>query len=144
MRKTIAVVLAALLVGQMARAEESPSIVHITGSNAFSFGGSYATNGINWSVSALSVDITIKQIRDQGDMTNLVKKLAAAGDICAVVGHRWVGVLQVMLEYRLDGSCFSHWECLLCGEGGLGNIRLEVRKGDKYEQQRYSGTDDTK
>jgi hypothetical protein len=42
-----------------------------------------------FSRSVLSVDGVVKQLREQGDMTNLVKKLVESGDVCAVIGHKW-------------------------------------------------------
>jgi hypothetical protein len=72
-----------------------------------------ATNGIS-SRSVLSVDGVVKQIREQGDMTNLVKKLAASGDVCSVIGHKW--------QYGCGepGCLVSHTVptryCLVCGK----------------------------
>jgi hypothetical protein len=62
------------------------------------------------------VDGVVKQLRDQGDMANLVKKLVESGDVCAVVGHRWESSPHVTLEYRPDGSYPQHRKCDLCGK----------------------------
>ena len=64
----------------------------------------------------LSVDGVVKQLREQGDMTNLVKKLVASGDVCAVVGHKWESTPHVTLEYRPDGDYPAHRKCALCGK----------------------------
>jgi hypothetical protein len=37
----------------------------------------------------LDVSSVVESIRLQGDMTYLVTKLAADGDLCAVFGHQW-------------------------------------------------------
>ncbi len=37
----------------------------------------------------LSVDGVVSQLREQGDMTTLVKKLVESGDVCAIIGHKW-------------------------------------------------------
>ena len=64
----------------------------------------------------LSVDGVIKQLREQGDLTNLVIKLVASGDVCAVVGHKWESSSHVTLEYRPDGCYPEHRKCALCGK----------------------------
>jgi hypothetical protein len=64
----------------------------------------------------LSVDGVVKQLREQGDMTNLVKNLVESGDVCAVVGHKWESIPHVTLEYRPDGNYPAHRKCALCGK----------------------------
>jgi len=64
----------------------------------------------------LSVDGVVKQLREQGDMTNLVKNLVESGDVCAVVGHKWERTPHVTLEYRPDGNYPAHRKCALCGK----------------------------
>ncbi len=64
----------------------------------------------------LSVDGTVQQLREQGDMTNLVKKLVASGDVCAVIGHKWERTPHLTLEYRPDGNYPAHRKCTLCGK----------------------------
>jgi len=66
--------------------------------------------------SVLSVDGVVKQLREQGDMTNLVKNLIESGDVCAVVGHKWERIPHVTLEYRPDGDYPAHRKCALCGK----------------------------
>lgn len=66
--------------------------------------------------SVLSVDGVVKQLCEQGDMTNLVKHLVASGYVCAVVGHKWESIPHVMLEYRPDGDYPQHRKCALCGK----------------------------
>ena len=68
------------------------------------------------SVDVLSVDGVVKQLREQGDLTNLVIKLVASGDVCAVVGHKWKSIPHVTLEYRPDGGYPEHRKCDLCGK----------------------------
>ena len=75
----------------------------------------YATNAAI-SRAVLSVDGVVKQLREQGDMTNLVKKLVESGDVCAVVGHKWESTPHVTLEYRPDGDYPAHRKCALCGK----------------------------
>jgi len=75
----------------------------------------YATNA-TISRAVLSVDGVVKQLREQGDMTNLVKKLVGSGDVCAVVGHKWDNIPHVTLEYRPDGDYPAHRKCALCGK----------------------------
>jgi hypothetical protein len=64
----------------------------------------------------LDVDGVVDQLRSQGDMTNLVRKLVASGDVCAVVGHQWESTPHVTLEYRPDGDYPEHRVCALCGK----------------------------
>ena len=81
------------------------------------------TNGVV-SRSVLSVDGVVKQLREQGDMTNLVKKLVESGDVCAVVGHKWeMSHIEaraipdcVMLGYRQSREILQHRKCTLCGK----------------------------
>jgi hypothetical protein len=75
----------------------------------------YATNSVI-SRAVLSVDVVVKLLREQGDMTNLVKKLVKSGDVCAVVGHKWESTPHVTLEYRPDGDYPAHRKCALCGK----------------------------
>ena len=71
------------------------------------------TNTVRW---VLSVDIVVERLREQGDMTNLVKNLIESGDVCAVVGHRWEYLPHVTLEYCPDGDYPEHRRCTLCGK----------------------------
>ena len=64
----------------------------------------------------LSVDGVVKQLHEQGDLTNLITKLVASGDVCAVVGHHWKSIPHVTLEYRPDGGYPEHRKCALCGK----------------------------
>jgi len=66
--------------------------------------------------SVLSVDGVVKQLREQGDMTNLVKTLVKSGDVCAVVGHQWENIPHMTLEYRTSGDYPSHRMCRLCSK----------------------------
>ena len=75
----------------------------------------YSTNATIRSV-GLSVDGVVKQLREQGDLTNLITKLVASGDVCAVVGHHWKSIPHVTLEYRPDGEYPEHRKCALCGK----------------------------
>lgn len=75
----------------------------------------YATNAVIWRA-VLSVDDVVKQLREQGDMTNLVKKLVMSGDVCAVAGHKWESIPHVTLDYRPDGDYPAHRKCVLCGK----------------------------
>jgi hypothetical protein len=65
----------------------------------------------------------VKQLREQGDMTNLIKKLVESGDVCTVVVHKWNIRPQatdifphVTLGYRPDGDYPAHRICALCGK----------------------------
>jgi len=71
------------------------------------------TNTVRW---VLSVDIVVERLREQGDMTNLVKKLIESGDVCAVIGHKWESIPHVTSEYRQDGDYPAHRKCALCGK----------------------------
>ena len=64
----------------------------------------------------LSVDGVVRLLRNQGDITNLIKNLAESGDVCAVVGHKWDSVPHVTLEYRSDGNYPEHRKCATCGK----------------------------
>ena len=64
----------------------------------------------------LDVDGTVKQIREQGDMTNLVKKLVESGDVCAVMGHKWEPTPHVSHEYIRDRCYQDHRKCTVCGK----------------------------
>ena len=64
----------------------------------------------------LSVDGVVKQLREQDDLTNLVIKLVASGDVCAVVSHKWRSIPHATLEYRPDGGYPEHRKCALCGK----------------------------
>jgi len=74
----------------------------------------WTTNSLCQSV--LSVDGAVKQLREQGDMTNLVLTLVKSGDVCAVVGHQWEIILDMTLEYRPSGEYPSHRMCRLCSK----------------------------
>lgn len=76
----------------------------------------FGTNSI--SEGRFEVDAVIKALRDQGDIAELVNKLVASGDICAVRGHHWAStrILYQTLEYRPDGDYPVHRECRLCGK----------------------------
>ena len=65
---------------------------------------------------SLSVDEAVRVLRNKGDITNLIKKLVASGDVCAVVGHKWDSVTHVTLEYRSDGNYPEHRKCFTCGK----------------------------
>lgn len=65
---------------------------------------------------SISVDEAVKQLREQGDMANLVKKLVESGDVCAVVGHKWESIPHMTLEYRPNGGYPEHRKCGLCGK----------------------------
>lgn len=62
-----------------------------------------------------SVDCVIREMRSQGEMTNLVNKLKQAGDICAVLGHKWE--LDCLLV-PVFGSTPSgpNRRCVVCGK----------------------------
>ena len=76
----------------------------------------YVATGVV-SRSVLSVDGVVKQLREQGDMTNLVKKLVESGDVCAVVGHKWESLpYYVTLGYRQNEEYSQHRKCALCGK----------------------------
>jgi hypothetical protein len=71
----------------------------------------------------VSVDAVVKQLREQGDMTNLIKKLVESGDVCTVVVHKWdirprvTDIFtHVTLGYRPDGDYPEHRICSLCGK----------------------------
>jgi len=73
----------------------------------------HATTNYAISHTVLSMDGAVDQLRSQGDITNLVKKLVAAGDVCAVIGHKW--------EYGcgMPGCLVIHNDpirhCVVCG-----------------------------
>jgi hypothetical protein len=64
----------------------------------------------------LAVDGVVDQLRDQGDLVDLIKKLIASGDVCAVAGHKWLTIPNVQLNFRPDGNYQSHRTCVLCGK----------------------------
>jgi hypothetical protein len=65
--------------------------------------------------SPVSFDGVVKQLREQGDMTNLVKILVKSGEVCAVFGHKWASS-YVTIEHPLDGNYAMHRACSLCGK----------------------------
>ena len=71
------------------------------------------TNGVV-SRSVLSVDGVVKQLREQGDVTNIVKKLVASGDVCAVIGHKWEHGCGVPGCCAIHNAPIRH--CLVCGK----------------------------
>ena len=64
----------------------------------------------------LAVDVVVDQLRDQGILVDLIKKMIVSGDVCAVAGHKWENLPHVTLEYRPDGNYPSHRTCALCGK----------------------------
>lgn len=68
------------------------------------------------SIFSLSVDGVARRLLDQGDITNLVMKLAASGDVRAVLGHRWLNAPHMTLEYRTSGEYPKHRVCAVCGK----------------------------
>jgi hypothetical protein len=73
----------------------------------------------------ISVDDAVNQLRAQGDMTKLVKKLAESGDVCAVVGHKWASS-YVTTEYPSDGNYAMRRVCSLCG-------KIETRESEMWK-----------
>jgi hypothetical protein len=45
------------------------------------------TNGFHYP--RLPLEVALRQLRQQVDMTNLVKQLVADGDVCNAIGHKW-------------------------------------------------------
>jgi hypothetical protein len=64
--------------------------------------------------SVLSVDGVVNQLREQGDMTNLVKKLVESGDVCAVIGHKWEYGCGVPGCLVIHNGPMRH--CVVCGK----------------------------
>ena len=84
---------------------------------------SYSTNG-----SAIATNYPVDSIEymvENGTLTNVVKRLAKEGHICAVLGHRWESILHVTLEYRASGEYPQHRKCALCGNA----ILIELNPG---------------
>jgi hypothetical protein len=96
-------------------AQDSITTVTETNTNRLVDVSCYVTNAAA-ARAVWSVDGMVKQLREQGDMTNLVQKLVASGDVCAVVGHRWESIPHVTLEYRPDGDYPAQRKCALCGK----------------------------
>jgi hypothetical protein len=114
-RRTTFAAAAVAVVASALFAQDSITMVAETNTNRLVDISCYATNAAI-SRAVLSVDGVVKQLREQGDMTNLVKKLVASGDVCAVVGHKWEGMPYVTLEYRPDGDYPAHRKCALCSK----------------------------
>jgi len=52
----------------------------------------------------VSVEWAIQQLRERGETTNMINRLIADGDMCAVSGHRW---------RNIDSQ---HRKCTMCGK----------------------------
>jgi len=59
---------------------------------------------------------SVEYMVENGTLTNIVKRLAEEGHICAVLGHRWEHIPHVTLEYRVSGEYPQHRECSICGK----------------------------
>lgn len=113
-RRTI-IAAAIVMVSSALFAQDSITTITETNTNRLVDISCYATNAAI-SRAVLSVDGVVKQLREQGDTTSLVKKLVESGDVCAVVGHQWESMPHVTLEYRPDGDYLAHRKCALCGK----------------------------
>lgn len=72
----------------------------------------YATNGCV-SRSVVSVDGVVEQLREQGDMANLVKTLIQSGEVCAVIGHKWEYGCGMPGCLAIHNDPIRH--CTICG-----------------------------
>ena len=105
-----------------ALAEELPEAVEIAETNytvkatsVWWASSCYITNG-TITEARWDVDEVVKQMREQGEITNLVRRLSETGYVCSVIGHRWESVPHVTLEYRPDGDYPEHRKCSVCGK----------------------------
>lgn len=55
----------------------------------------------------------VKEMREDGSITNVVNLLISSGEFCRVHGHAWGPHLHVTLEYMPDR--ISCRECKVCG-----------------------------
>jgi hypothetical protein len=69
------------------------------------------TNRMAW---AWNIDNTIKDIRREGSMPDLVKKLVKAGDVCEVIGHKWKDGCGT--EGCLNFHTVPERHCVICGK----------------------------
>ena len=114
-RRTTFAAAAIVMVSSALFAQDSITMVAETNTNRLVDISCYATNAAI-SRAVWSVDGMVKQLREQGDMEALVKKLVASGDVCAVFGHKWEIMPHVTLEYRPDGNYPAHRKCALCSK----------------------------
>ena len=75
---------------------------------------SYVTNG--WATATNYPVDSVEYMIENGTLTNVVKRLAKEGHICAVLGHKWEHIPHVTLEYRASGEYPQHRKCALCGK----------------------------
>ena len=63
---------------------------------------------------AWNIDNVIKDIRKEGSMPELVKKLVKAGDVCEVIGHKWKDGCG--MEGCLNFHTVPERYCVICGK----------------------------
>ena len=61
-----------------------------------------------------NIDNVIKDIRKEGSMPDLVKKLVKAGDVCDVIGHKWKDGCGT--EGCLNFHTVPERHCVICGK----------------------------
>jgi hypothetical protein len=87
------------------------SVVTLTPISSYTF--PYTNAALELKSSDAYMDKAIRVIREQCDMTNLVRKLAESGDICAVLGHKWEILPNLTLLY--DPNRLGTRRCGICG-----------------------------
>jgi hypothetical protein len=65
------------------------SLIGVGHTNSIYINGMAASKMNNRWAWAWNIDNVIKDIRKEGSMPDLVKKLVKAGDVCEVIGHKW-------------------------------------------------------
>jgi hypothetical protein len=63
---------------------------------------------------ARDIDNTIKDIRREGSMPDLVEKLVKAGDVCEVIGHKWEDGCG--MEGCFNFHTVPERYCVICGK----------------------------
>ena len=63
---------------------------------------------------AWNIDNVIRDIRKEGSMPELVKKLVKAGDVCEVIGHKWKDGCAT--EGCLNFHTVPERYCVICGK----------------------------
>lgn len=67
---------------------------------------------VPWPPKRKPEDLRIKEMEEDGSLTNVINLLATSGKLCAVKGHAWGSHLHVTLEY--DQGRIGCRECKVC------------------------------
>jgi len=122
---TLLIILLAMVFAGIGYAEPTNSIT-CTEQELISMYEPPPTNHMTWTTNCLSVPCSpyeLEVMQDSGEMEDIVKRLAEAGEICKVFGHQWRGGRPGEGEGSAYGGWYADYHpntsyrtCRICGE----------------------------